>query len=187
MMFYDSVIRALETAMQKVKSIFEEELKTLRTQQLETSVLENLKVTYYGAAAPLNKLAQITLKDPTTVVITPFDKNALADIELAITNLGAGFNPTNDGTRIRIKLSPLTGEKRQELASYLHQKAEQSRIALRNARKQAWDEIQAMYQKKEISEDDRYRAEDQLNKMIEQYNEEVEKLTSLKEKEILQV
>lgn len=184
---YQAIINQTKPKMQELLGKLEDEFKNIRTGRANTSIVENLKVSYYGTETPFKQMASLTTPDAGSIVITPWDQNALGDIEQAIRNSKLGFNPINDGRNIRINLPPLTEERRKELSKMVHDIAEETRIGLRNLRQDAWNDIKKMEKDGKITEDDRYSAEDDLNKLIEDFNKKIEQLSEEKEKELMKV
>jgi ribosome recycling factor len=184
---YQATINQKKPKMQELLGKLEDEFKNIRTGRANTGIVDNLKVSYYGTETPLKQMASLTTPDASSILITPWDQNALGDIEQAIRNSNLGFNPVNDGRNIRISLPPLTEERRKELSKMVHDIAEETRIGLRNIRQDAWNDIKKMEKDGKITEDDRYRAEEELNKLIEGFNKKVEQLSETKEAELMKV
>jgi len=170
--------------MSEVISKLEEDLRTVRTGKASSVLVENIQVSYYGTQTALKQMANISTPDASLIVIQPWDLNALGDIEIAIRNANLGLGTTNDGRVIRISLPPLTEERRNEFVKLIHQKAEACRIALRNLRKEGWEEVQKLEKDGSLTEDDKYRGEDELNKLIEEYNKKIQTAIEIKEKEL---
>ncbi|KKQ17981.1 MAG: Ribosome-recycling factor [Berkelbacteria bacterium GW2011_GWA1_36_9] len=181
---YQSILRSLNPKMQDVVNNLSESLKGLRTGKANSALVENIAVTYYGSKVPLKQMANISTPDPNLIVIQPWDTNSLGDITLAIENSEIGLNPTSDGRAIRLSLPPMTAERREELIRMLHKMTEEAKIILRNLREESWKEVKKLETKKQITEDDRYRAEKDLNKLIEDFSLKINKLLEDKEKEI---
>ena len=181
---YQTIIRNLNPKMKQVTDKLDENLRTLRTGKANSGLVENILVDYYGSKAPLKQMANITTPDPNLIVIQPWDQNSLGDIVLAIQNSEIGLNPTNDGRAIRLVLPPMTAERREELIRSVHKMAEEARVMLRNLREDAWKDVKKLEADKKITEDDRYRAEKELNKLIEDFNLNINKIIEAKEKEI---
>ena len=161
-----------------------EELATIRTGRANASLVDTLMVSYWGNLTPLKQMASVTVPDATSIVITPWDKQAMGDIEQAIRNSNLGLNPVNEGGQIRVVLPPLTEERRLEMVKTIHEKAETSKVALRTHRKEAWELVQKQVKSGELTEDDKYRYEEDLNKVIEGFNKQVDELVTQKEKEV---
>jgi len=181
---YQTIIRNLNPKMEQVVDKLAESLRGLRTGKANAGLVENILVSYYGSKIPLKQTANITTPDANLIVIQPWDVNALGDITLALQNSEIGLNPTSDGRVIRLSLPPMTAERREELVRMIHKLAEESRVVLRNLREDAWKEIKKLEGGRTITEDDRYRAEKDLNKLIEDFNLKINHLLEDKEKEI---
>ena len=170
----------LEKSVEKLK----QELAGLRIGRATGALVESLIVDYYGTKSPLKQMASISIPDSRTIVIEPWTQDHLVNIEKAINNSNLGLNPNNDGKVIRLVIPPLTEERRQELVKSLHQKTADARISIRNLREDVWEEIQNLEKDGKISEDDKFRGKDDLQKMINEYNEIVKEISEQKEKEI---
>jgi len=168
------IIKKIEPQMDLVISNFYQELKNIRTGRANSSLIEDVLVVYYGTKTPLKQLASVTIPDPTTLVVSPWDKQSLNDIEIALRNADLNLSVVNDGQRVRVSLPPLTSERRQELTKFVHRVGENARVAIRNIRGEAWDKVQKAYQDKKISEDEKYRGEKELNDLIEKKNRDIE-------------
>jgi len=184
---YQAVISKNKPKMQEMMGKLADELQKIRTGRANTGLVENIKVSYYGTQTPINQMASLTVPDPSSILITPWDQNSLGDIELAIRNSNIGINPVNDGKSIRIVLPALNEERRKELSKMAKDMTEETRIAMRNIRQEAWNEIKKLERDGKITEDDRYSAEDDLNKLIDEYNDKIEKALEEKEKELMKV
>lgn len=184
---YQNIINNTKCEMQKILDKLQDELKNIRTGRASTSIVENLKVSYYGTDTPLKQMASLTVPDASTILIVPWDQNSLGDIEQAIRNSDIGFNPINDGRNIRIVLPPLTEERRKEISKMVKDIAEEARIGMRNIRQDAWNKIKKMEREGKLTEDDRYDAEDDLNKLIEDFNKKIEQLLEEKERELMKL
>lgn len=181
---YQKIINNLRLKMKEVIEKLSENFRGMRTGKASAALVENILVSYYGAKTPLKQMANITAPDPNLIVIQPWDANSLGDIELALRNSDVGLNPSSDGRLIRLSLPPMTAERREELIQLIHKISEESRIVLRNLREEAWKEIKKLENQKQITEDDRYRAEKELNKEISDCNLKINNLIEDKEKEI---
>ena len=178
------ILSRLRPKMDEVIGKLNEDLRTIRTGKANPSLIENISVSYYGTQTPLKQMANISAPDATLLVVQPWDANSLGDIETAIRNSNLGLNATNDGRVVRIALPPLTEERRLEFIKIIHQKAEGAKITLRNLRGEAWEEVQRLQKDGQLTEDDRYRGETELNKLIEDYNKKIGTLIENKEKEL---
>lgn len=181
------ILSQIKVDMKKVILHLEEEIKVIRTGRANAAIVEDVVVNYYGTKSPLKQLATILVPEPTLLVIQPWDPKAVNDVEQGIRESGLGFNPTNDGKSVRIAIPPLTSERRAELIKLLHKIGEESRVSLRNIRKDAWDKIQTGFKNGDVTEDEKYRAEDQFNKTIEEFNGQIEKIVKQKETDLVSV
>ncbi len=163
------------------------ELSSLRTGRAHPSLVENILVESYGVKTPIRGLANITVPDPKTLVIEPWDKSIIKEIEKAIQAAGVGINPINEGTKIRLSMPQLTEENRKEMIKILGQKLEQARIGLRNVREKIKEEINRAEKDKKISEDEKFRAQEALDKLIKEKNDEVKVIGEKKEQELLTI
>lgn len=174
----------IKPKMQDVVTKLAESLKTIHTGRASTLLVEDIMVSAYGSMAPLKTVANISTPDATLVTVTPWDKSQLGAIETAIRDSGRNLNPTNDGSLIRIALPPMSQERREELAKLASKMAEESRIALRNVRKDGWETVQNQVKEGALTEDDKYSGERDLNKMIDDFNAKIAEMVTAKEKEI---
>ncbi len=179
------IIHPLKPKMQDVITHFEGELKSVRTGRAHGGLVENITVSYYGTETPIKQMAGITVPEATQLLITPWDRQALGDIEQAIRQANLGINPTNDGQAIRIILPALNEERRRDLVKQIGTMAETARISLRNLRKDAWEQVQKAEKSGDLPEDDRYRGEEELNKLIDDFNKQVEEKVKAKEQELM--
>lgn len=174
----------LKSEMERIISLVREEVAGLRTGRATATLVDSLPIPYYGSIVPLKQLASITVPEPTVILIQPWDKQATGDIEQAIRTSPLGLSPLNEGGQIRLVLPPLTAERRAQLVKTLHQKGEGGKVGLRAVRKAHWEKIQAMVKASTLTEDDKYRYEDELNKIIDHYNQKIDTLLEDKEKEL---
>lgn len=183
----DDVLNGAETRMGKALEAQRHDLVNIRTGRANPSVIENLPVAAYGGTMPLMQLATIAAPDPRMLTIQPYDRSVIGDIERAIQKSGLGFNPTNEGTLIRIVIPPLTEERRRDMVKLVHKRAEEAKVAIRNIRRESHDRLRQMLKAKEISEDDERRAADRLQKLTDRMVYEAESLGSAKEAEVMEV
>ncbi|MBX4191443.1 MAG: ribosome recycling factor [Candidatus Doudnabacteria bacterium] len=176
-----------QTEFAKVIEHFHSELSTLRTGRANASLVENLNVEYYGSSAPLLTIAQITVPEPRQIAIQPYDKNALKDIEKAVQQSNLGINPVNDGVYIRLTIPQMTEERRKDLVKIVGQMTEKARVGIRNLREEVWKEIQKMEKDGKISEDDLRAGKDELQKVVDKFNDEIKKVSETKEKEVMTI
>lgn len=163
------------------------ELASIRTGRATPSLLDRIKVDYYGAPTPVNQLANVTVPEPRLIVIQPWDKNLLKPIEKAIMTSDLGINPSNDGSVIRLNLPLLTEERRKELARMVGKKGEASRVEIRNIRRDFNDAVKKALKAKEITEDDAKDATDVSQKLTDKFMKQLEEVLAKKEKEVMSV
>jgi ribosome recycling factor len=183
----DKVKRQSEERMKKAIQALSDDFNGIRTGRASAALFEKIKVEYYGQATPLNQVATISVPEPRLVVIQPWDRSVLTEIEKAIQKSELSVNPSNDGKVIRINIPPLTEQRRQDYVKLARNKAEGSRVAIRNIRRDANEELKKLQKDSEISEDESKRAQDETQKLTDKYIAEVARLLEAKEKEILEV
>ncbi|MDO8625986.1 MAG: ribosome recycling factor [Candidatus Magasanikbacteria bacterium] len=171
----------------KAIDFFKSDISSLRTGRATTAIVDGVQVEAYGTRSPLKAVATISVADAKTLNIEPWDKSQLQAIEKGIRDAGLNLNPVNDGRLIRLILPELTSERRQELTKVLHQKMEQAKISVRKVREEAREMIMMEEKDKSISEDEKFKLQEELEKMVKSYNEEIEKIGEGKEKEITTV
>jgi ribosome recycling factor len=184
------IAEALKEAEQKMKGAIEhtrEEFSTIRTGRASPAVLQKITVDYYGTQTPLVQLAQISVPDPRSLAITPYDKGAMGAIEKAIQTSDLGITPSNDGQNIRIAFPPLTEERRKELIKVVRDRAEQGRVAIRGVRRHAKDELDKALKDGHVSEDDIRRSEKDLQGLTDRFVAEIDEMLKRKEAELLEV
>jgi len=181
------LLKDCESHMQKSIHALTEELTTIRTGRANPALVEKLHIEYYGSPTPLMQLASISVPEPRTLMIKPFDKTTLKAVEKAILASDLGLTPNNDGLVIRLNLPPLTEDRRRELVKRVHHRLEEARVAVRNIRRDTMKDIKDYETEKLISEDDRMRGEDELQKVTERFMAEVDKIGHSKEQEIMEV
>lgn len=184
---YQTIITSLKPKMGEVIGQLTGKLKNIRAGRASTSLVENVKVDYYNTQTPLVQMASINIPSSSLIVIEPWDKNSLGDIELAIRNANLGVNPVNDGNVVRISLPPMTEERRQEFVKQAKNLSEEAKVVVRNLRAEAWLKIKDLEKQAKLTEDDRYRAEQEINKIVEEFNKKIQELIENKEKEILTI
>ena len=173
--------------MQKCVQVFQADLKKLRTGRAHPSLIEHLKVDYYGSEVPLQQVASIAVEDGRTLVISPWEKSVVQAIEKAIFKSDLGLTPMTAGTVVRIPMPPLTEERRREITKVLRHDAESARVAVRNVRRDVMTDIKELLKEKEISQDDERRAETEVQKLTDKHVADVDSLLAAKEKEVMQV
>jgi len=172
--------------MEKSVEALKSQINKVRTGRASPSLLDGIMVEYYGAATPLRQLANITAEDSRTLAITVFDRTLAPAVEKAIMASDLGLNPSSAGTIIRVPLPPLTEERRKDLIKVVRNDAEQGRVSVRNARRDANDKIKALLKDKEISEDDERRAQDEIQKLTDNFIKKVDEALEQKEKELME-
>ncbi len=175
-----------EARMTKAVEALEAELRTIRTGRASPALVERVLVSYYGSLTPLNQLAVISAPEAQLLTIRPYDPGALPEIERAILKSELGLTPSNDGRIIRLPIPRLTEERRRELAKLVRQRVEDAKVALRNIRREALDDLRDFNSEKMISEDDFYRGRDRLQELIDQYAERMDEIGASKQREILE-
>ncbi|MFB5266603.1 ribosome recycling factor [Paenibacillus enshidis] len=181
-----SIKKSAEERMEKAIQALKRDLATLRAGRAAPSLLDRVQVEYYGAMTPLNQLANINTPDSRTLMIQPWDKSSLADIERAIQKSDLGLTPSNDGISIRLVVPALTEERRTELVKMTKKYGEEAKVAIRNIRRDANDDIKKL-EKTDISEDESRRHQDDIQKTTDKFIAEVDKVLAAKEKEIMEV
>jgi ribosome recycling factor len=183
----DSSLKDASHKMEQAVSHLKEELAGIRTGRATPAVLQRVTVEYYGTPVPLNQMASINVPEPRLLAVTPFDKNALTSIEKAIQSSDLGITPSNDGQVIRLAFPPLTEERRKELVKQVHARAEDGRVAVRNVRRHAKEEMEKLERAGDISEDDLVRAEKELQKLTDRFVGEIDEIQHHKEQELMEV
>lgn len=179
--------RDAQTRMKKSVDALRQELSKLRTGRAHTSLLDHVTVTYYGTVVPLNQVASISVGDPRTLTVSPWEKKMVPEVEKAILNSDLGLNPVTAGEVIRVPLPPLTEERRRDLTRIVRQEAETARVAIRNIRRDANHALKAQIKEKAITEDEERRAEDEVQKLTDKFIAEVDDITKAKEAELMEV
>jgi ribosome recycling factor len=173
--------------MQGALHALSDDLATIRTGRASPALVERLPVEYYGIPTPLMQLASISVPEPRSIMIKPFDASTIKEIERAIRTSDLGLNPNNDGKAIHLNLPPLTEDRRRDLVKHMHTRLEESRVAVRNIRRDLHNDLRDFEKEKLITEDDFRRGEDDLQKLTDRFVEEVNKAGHNKEKEIMEV
>jgi ribosome recycling factor len=184
------VSEALQSVEGKMKAsvrIFKEDLSTIRTGHATPALIEHIKVEYAGVPTPLNQLAGISAPEAGLLVIQPWDKSCIGNIQKAILKSELGLNPSNDGNLIRIGIPPLSEERRQELIKIVHKRIEERKVAVRNLRHEVINDLKKLEKDKEISQDEQRRSQDQLQKLTDRFISEIEQIGKDKEKELMEV
>jgi ribosome recycling factor len=173
--------------MQKCVLALRNELKRLRTGRAHPSLLEHIRVEYYGNEVPLNQVANIALEDSRTITVTPWEKQMVAVVEKAIMKSDLGLMPNSAGTVIRVPMPALTEERRRDLTKVVRHEAENARVAVRNVRRDVMSELKDMVKEKLLSQDDDRRAQDDVQKLTDKYVAEIDQVLAEKEKEVMQI
>jgi ribosome recycling factor len=175
-----------EDRMRKASEVLEVDLRTIRTGRASPALVERVTVEYYGMPTPLNQLAVISAPEPQLLTVRPYDPGSLGDIERAILTSGLGLTPSNDGRIIRLPIPRLTEERRQELAKLVRQRVEEGKVALRNIRREALEDLREFDKEKLIPEDDFYRGKDNLQDLTNRYVQQMDEIGARKQREILE-
>lgn len=178
---------AAKSRMDKVITDFQQQMASLRTGRASVHLLDSVTVEAYGSPMPLNHLATLHVPEPTLITVQPYDMSQIGAIEKAIRASDLGLNPSNDGKLIRVPVPALTEERRKEMVKHLHNMAEDHRIAIRNIRRDANDQVKKLLKDKLISEDDDRRSHDEIQKLTDSHIAKIEELSQLKEKEVMEI
>ncbi|GAK48196.1 ribosome recycling factor [Secundilactobacillus oryzae JCM 18671] len=181
----NAVLDEAKDKMKKAEQALSRELGTIRAGRANASLLNRVMVSYYGAPTPINQVASITIPEPRVIMVSPFDKSALEDIEKGILESDLGINPANDGDTIRLVIPQLTEERRKELAKQVKATTEQGKVALRNVRRDAMDKLKKSHKNSEITDDDLHDLEKQVQKITDDSAKNMDKIADDKEKEIM--
>ena len=176
----------IEERMEKTISSLKDSFNSIRTGRANAAIFDKVRVDYYGTKSPLNQVATIAIPEARSVIITPFDKSLIGEIEKAIQASDLGLNPSNDGKVIRVSIPALTAERRQELVKHAKTTAENSRTAIRNIRRDGNDDLKKQQKNGELTEDGLKTETDKLQKLTDKYIDEINKIYDAKEKDILQ-
>ena len=179
--------KTAEQKMQKTVEALKHDLAKIRTGRAHPGLLDHIHVDYYGSMVPLSQVAQIGLGDARTITVQPWEKKLVSVVEKAIRDSDLGVNPASHGDVIRVPMPPLTEERRRELTKVVRHEGENARVAVRNTRRDAITHLKDMLKKKEVSEDDERRAQDEVQKLTDRYVAEIDKVVAEKEKEVLTV
>jgi len=182
----DVVLEEAREGMEKAVRALRHELQKIRTGRANTQILDGITADYYGTPTPLNQMANLTVPDPRLIVISPYDKSSLGAIEKAIQASGLGLTPNNDGKVIRIPIPPLTEERRKELVKQVHKMAEDHKVGVREARRDALSMLKDL-EREGLSADDRHRAEKRVQDVTDEFVGRIDQAIAQKEKEILEV
>ncbi|WP_101843911.1 ribosome recycling factor [Halobacillus sp. Marseille-P3879] len=183
----DSVINEGKQQMEQAVQAFSRQLATVRAGRANPSILDNVYVDYYGAATPLNQLAQVSAPEPRLLVITPFDKSAISEIEKAIQKADLGLSPSSDGNVVRINIPALTEERRKDLVKVVGKYSEEAKVQVRNIRRDVNDQLKKLQKDGDLTEDDLRSSQEDVQKVTDQNIAEIDKLAKAKEEEMMEV
>jgi ribosome recycling factor len=183
----NDIQREAENKMKKTVESLRHHLGGIRTGRASPGLVEHLQVEAYGATMPLNQLAGISVPEARSILIQPYDASTIKAIEKAIQNSELGINPSNDGRTIRLGIPPLTQERRKDLTKQVRARVEESKVALRNIRRDAIEDVKKLLNEKQISEDEQRRAQEKLQQVTDRYGAEVDQVGSAKEAELMEV
>jgi ribosome recycling factor len=181
----DKIIEEVKRKMNKVLEVMNQELARVRTGRASVSLLEGIKVEAYGSTMPLPQVASLAAPEPRLLTVQPWDPSLLGDIEKAILKSDLGLTPANDGKVIRLPIPPLTTERRKELVKMVKKMAEEAKVALRNVRREGNDRFKEMKKDKQLAEDDAHRAQEEIQKITDEFIKKVDAQAADKEKEIM--
>jgi len=183
----EDVLKDINAKMDRSIDALNRELGTLRTGRATPSLVENIFVDYYGTPTPLNQIASISTPDARAIMVQPWDKQSLREIEKSLIKSEMGFNPSNDGNMITVPIPPLNQERRHELVRLLKKKLEDGKVSVRNVRRDGLETLRKMEKDKVISQDENRRAQDQLQKTTDGHTKKIDQVGTAKEAEIMQV
>ena len=183
----NELIKITEEKMNKSIDALEREYKSIRAGRANAAVLDRVNVDYYGVPTPVQQMAAVSVPEPRTLLITPWDKTTLKDIEKAILTSEIGINPQNDGTCIRLNFPPLTEERRKDIVKDIRKKGEDAKVAVRNQRRDALDKLKSLKKSNAITEDDESNGEKKIQNLTDKFCKEVEEIQGVKEKEIMEI
>jgi ribosome recycling factor len=183
----DDIFTDTERRMQRAVEALRQDLTAVRTGRASAALLERIQVDYYGTLTPINHVANVSVPEARLLVIQPYERKMLTDIEKAIQKSDLGINPNNDGQVIRLSIPPLNEERRRDLVKTVHKKLDEHKVAVRNIRRDANDKLREREKKKEISEDELKRSIERLQKLTDRFIDEMDKVGKTKELEILEV
>jgi len=183
----DSILLDAEERMEKAIAALEREFSRLRTGRASASLVDGIKVDYYGTPTPISQVASVAVPDSRCITIQPWDRNAFSLIEKAILKSDLGLNPVNDGNIIRINIPPLTEERRKDLGKMARKYAEEAKVAVRNVRRDANEQLKKLEKNKELSEDDLRKAQEDVQKLTDRFVAKTDEKAGAKEKEIMDI
>lgn len=186
-MTVQSALAAATEKMDKAIAVLKDELSGVRTGRATPALLQRIVVDYYGTPVPIQQLASFSVPEPRTLMVTPYDPNAISSMEKAIMASDLGITPGNDGTVIRLSFPPLTEERRKELSKLVHHRGEEGRVAVRNIRRHSKEELEKLEREGTISEDDLVRAERELQKLTDKHISDIDEVVAHKYAELKEI
>lgn len=181
------ILASHEERMQKSIEALKREFASLRAGRATPSLLDKVMVDYYGAPTPVNQIAKVAVPEPRMILIQPYEKSILHDIEVAIMKSDLGLSPNSDGTAIRLAIPALTQERRQDIVKQVNKKSEEAKVAIRNVRRDGNDAIKKLEKAKEITEDESKRGQESIQKLVDKYIKLVDEAKAIKEQEVMEV
>lgn len=182
----ESIYQETRDSMKKTIDALKNEFKKIRTGRASLSILDDIRVDYYGALTPLNQMASLSIPESRLIAIQPWDVSVIKDVEKAILKSDLGLTPSNDGKIIRISIPPLTEERRKQLVKTLYKKSEEHKVSIRNVRRDANDLLKSLKKDGEVSEDDAFKGQDRIQEITDEYIKIVDDVCKEKEKEVLE-
>jgi ribosome recycling factor len=182
----DEILFDAEERMEKAVNVLRDELRGLRTGRATPALVDSIRVEYYGSPTPLKQLAQISTPDPQQILIRPFDANCLKDVEKAIRSSDLGMSPNNDGKMIRLVVPPMSGEQRQKMVARIKKLAEESKVAIRNIRRDSNKHFEQAEKAKEMTEDERDKGKEEVQTLTKKFEDRVTELADKKSKEVME-
>ena len=183
----ETFLSELKSKSEKSLEALRKEMGRVRTGRASLAILDGVRVNYYGAPTPLAQVASLSVPDARTILIQPWDSKVLGEIEKAIQKSDLGLTPLNDGKVVRINIPPLTEERRKELVKVIKRMEEECKVALRNIRREANEQLKTAKKDKQISEDDQFKSQDEVQKLIDKLIQKSEEIVKAKEKEVLEI
>lgn len=183
----DNLIKNTEQRMDKSLDALDRDYKAVRVGRANASVLDRINVDYYGVPTPVQQMAAVSMPEPRILMIKPWDASTLREIEKAILTSDIGINPQNDGTSIRLNFPPLTEERRREVVKEVKKMAEESKVSVRNIRRDALEKLKAMKKNNEITEDDEKNGDKKIQNLTDKFCKEIDSLQAAKEKEVIEI
>lgn len=186
-MTVDSALKEAGQKMDKAITVLKDELAGIRTGRATPALLSRIVVDYYGTSVPIQQLASFSVPEPRTLMIQPYDRNAISSMEKAIMSSDVGITPSNDGSVIRLSFPPLTEERRKELVKLVHHRGEEGRVAVRNIRRHSKEELERLEREGAISEDDLVRSEKELQRLTDKHVTEIDEVVAHKDQELKEI